>query len=244
MRSTLNLRALALCGLLLGLMAFTAGTAQAEPNSHLWTVNPETGLLKDLSVIILAKLDKKIPLTLTSKIAGVSVVFTCTELELTGAKSEANGTISKGAKVIFTGCTTKLNGATSAACEPVSGGKKGVVVTKPGHALIRLDILKGPPEVKHDVIEVLPDEGEIFATIEMGEECSIGEKVNVIGPRVQYRDCENEFLVHKVEHLVEILLQELWVISKTAEHVATLGGSFMLYLGGEHLNLKWSIEPA
>src|SRR6187399_1161660 len=244
MRSILGLRAMALCGLLLGLMAFTAGAAQAEPGAHFWIVNPETGQLKDLSVVILSKLDLKIPLTLTSKIAGVSVVFTCIELELTGAKTAANGTIGKGAKVTFTGCTTKLNGVTSAACEPVSGGKKGVVVTKPGHGLVRLDILKGPPEVKHDVIEVLPDEGEVFVSIEMGEECSIGEKVNVIGPRVQYRDCQNEFLVHKVEHLVEILLQELWVISKTAEHVATLGGTFYLYLGGEHLNLKWSIEPA
>jgi hypothetical protein len=230
-----------LCGLVLGLMAFTGSTAQAEVGAHLWTVDAN-GQLKDLSVVILSKKDPIIALTFSTKIAGSSIVFTCTEIELKGALSEANGTIGKGAKLRYSGCTTKINGTTSAPCQPNNEGKeKGVITTKGIHILIRLDVLGDG--TRHDVEEVLPDEGETLATVETGEECSIGTKIPLIG-KVMYKDCQNEFLVHKVEHLLEVLLSEVWAISKTAEHVVTLGGSFIDYLGGAHTGLKWSIQPA
>jgi hypothetical protein len=241
MRSRAGVKVIALCGLVLGLMAFTGGMARAEVGAHLWTVNA-AGQLKDLSVEIMSKKDPIIALTFTTKIAGSSVVFTCTEIEFKGAKSEANGTIGKGAKLRYSGCTTKINGTTSVPCEPLNEGKeKGVILTKGIHILIRLDVLKDG--TRHDVEEVIPDEGETLATVEMGAECAVGEKINLIG-HVMYKDCQNEFLVHKVEHLLEVLLAEVWVISKTAEHTVTLGGSLIDFLIGEHKGLKWSIEPA
>jgi hypothetical protein len=240
MRLKLRLRAMALCGLLLGLMAFTADTAHAEEGAHIWVVNAE-GQLKDLSVQIEADADTT--MTLTSKIAGISVVFSCTKIALSGVKTIAGtGTSEKGGKIIFTGCTTKLNGTTSTPCEPVDEGKKGTIVTSPGEFLVKLDVLM-PGGATHDVLESFPDSGETYATIKMGEECSIGTKVPVIGAGVQVKDCMDQFLVHKVKHLVEKILGQLWVISKTVEHQASLGGSAIIYLIGIHNGLQWSIDP-
>ncbi len=60
------------------------------------------------------------------------------------------------------------------------------------------------------------------------------------------KDCENLALTHLVEHLVEQFtpLTELWTISKTTEHKATLLGSAWAFLTGEHEGLKWSGDPA
>ena len=97
--------------------------------------------------------------------------------------------------------------------------------------------------VKDDLLSILPDEGETFATIEMGPECAIGQKVNVIG-KATLKDCEGLALTHLVKHLVEVgPLTELWVISKTPEHVATILGSVWAFLTGEHVGLKFSGDP-
>lgn len=239
MRSNLGLRMLAACGLILGLAAFMSSAAQAEPGAHLWTVNANNQLV-DLSVGLKGKKDPNVPLTLTSEVLKIKVVFTCTEFELTEMKSEENGTL-KGGKYIFSGCSTKLNGSASPECEPINEGKeKGVIASKLAGLLVRLDVLADM--VKHDVVEVNPATGKSFATIEMGKTCPIGSKVELLG-WFQARDCQNEFLVHKIEHLVQVLLEQLFLVSETAEHTTTLGGSWMLYLTGAHKGLKWSIEP-
>ncbi len=239
MRSNLRLKMLAACGLTLGLAAFTAGAAQAEPGAHLWTVNANNQLV-DLNVDMSGKKDPNIPLTLTSEVLKVKVVVTCTEIGISGMKSEENGTL-KGGKYKFSGCSTKLNGEASPECEPVNEGKeKGVIVSKLATALVRLDVLADM--TKHDVIEVTPATGKTLAVIEIGKTCPIGTKLELLG-WFQVKDCQNEFLVHKVEHLVQVLLEQMWLISETAEHSTKLGGSWMLFLIGTHLGLKWSIEP-
>ena len=86
--------------------------------------------------------------------------------------------------------------------------------------------------------------GEKFVTIETSEECSVGSKIPVIG-KLTLKDCKGAFSTEQTEHLVEQgPLTELWTISKTAEHVATLDGSGILILGGAHAGLKWSGTPA
>jgi hypothetical protein len=208
---------LSLCALIVASMAIMASSAQAG-----WLVLEslngniiEAGQLsseKDLGLQVLH-----------SKIAGVAVLFECTAMSLINANVASGGKIAEGAQVKFSGCTTKLNGTVSAACEPAGGKEKGVILTNKGHAVVVLHELAD--KTKDNLLQILPDTGETFATIEMGEECSIGEKVPVIG-KAFLKDCQNDLPTHLERHLLEPgPLTELWTISKTAEHVATLKGS-------------------
>jgi hypothetical protein len=242
-KSRFHLKALALCGMVVGLMmAFGSVSAQAEPEAHWWIVNLE-GKLVELDATLGAELEKNDGSLLT-KISGVSVQFLCTAQTLIGGILTKPGSSKKGAKVKYSGCTTKLNGTESKPCVPKNAGtEEGVIVTKGVHFLLILHLLKETGLTDHRIL-VLPDEGETFATIEMGKECSIGTKVPVIGPHLVLKDCENLLLVHLVTHLLEEdkELTELWTISKTEEHKATLDGSVLVFLTGEHKGLKWSGE--
>ena len=109
-----------------------------------------------------------------------------------------------------------------AACEPTNLGEEaGVFLTKE---------LEGPLTLvsKEGVIFFEPKSGETIGTIEMGEECSLGESIPIIG-KIALKDIggttnlEKEAKIHT---LVEGPGTELWAISKTAEHKATLGGEF------------------
>jgi len=220
-------------------MAFMASTTFAETGAHIWVVNNQ-GQLVELSVTGGAELDTTG--VLLTKIAGVKVEFSCTAGSAIGLKTEANGTIGKGAKIRFTGCTTKLNGVLSSACEPRVGAEKGVITTNAGHGLVVLHKL-GSGTID-PLVSVLPDVGETIVTLEMGEECSIGEKVPVIG-KGTLKDCEGLFASHLVKHLAEAgPLTELWVISKTVEHQAVIDGSAWVFLTGEHAGLKFSAEAS
>jgi hypothetical protein len=223
-----------------GLMAFSA-SAQASGQWLFAEKAPNSGLVAFLEATV--GLEAETPGVLHSKIAGIAVLFECTTLQTVGATLKASGTIGTGAKIKFSGCITKLNGATSAPCQPKAGGTEaGVINTNAGHGLIELHELAGG--VKDDVVKILPDVGETFATIEMSAECAIGTKVPVIG-KATLKDCENLSLTHLVKHLVETgPLTELWVISKTAEHVSTILGSAWAFLtGATHTGLKFSGDP-
>ncbi len=237
-----------LCAMVFGVMAFAA-SAQAEVGSN-FLILEANGTLRTGAVLHAAvdgALESNMGSLLT-KIAGVSVEFLCTGAKLVGITLQANGTTSSG-DVKFTGCTTKLNGVVSPPCEPKDKeGGVGVILTKKGHGLIVLHTLEGG--AKDELVLISPDEvegkvSEIFATIELGAECSIGTKVNVIGPHLLLKDCEGHFLIHQAIHLVEEgPLTELWTISKTAEHKATLDGSATIFLTGIHEGLKWAGDPA
>jgi hypothetical protein len=240
-RSRLGL--LGLCAMVLGLMAFGATGAQAEGT---WLILNSINQVKtgtELPAII--ELEKESSVyVLHSKIIGIAVLFLCTELKAVNAKIFGAGAVGKGpgeekgSKVLFSGCTTDLNGAAAPECTPkdATEGVAGTILTKEGHALVVL-------HEGQDITKVLPDEGETFATIEMGATCPIGTKVPVIGS-LALKDCENLALTHLVKHLVEPFeaLTQLWTISKTEEHKATLLGSAWAKLGGEHTGLKWSIS--
>jgi hypothetical protein len=244
-RSRLGL--LGLCAVVFGLMAFST-SAQATVGAHWWILDgsgnkidaanleAEVGLTKDSAVITLhAELS-----------SGTKFLVLCTNLVAENIKLKANGSIGTGGKVKFTGCTVDLNGAAAPACTPTDAvGGAGTVVTKPGHGLIVLNT----GGTASEVVLLLPDSGETFATLELGATCAVGSKVNVIGPHFVIRDCEGLFKSHIAKHLIEeeasgSVKTELWVISKTTEHIAKILGSAYAFLTGNHTGLLFGGEAA
>jgi hypothetical protein len=233
-----------------GLMAFSA-SAQASAGAK-WLVLESAGVLWSEAKVNEGKAsilgEAETLGILHTKIAGVAVLFECNNLATEKAVLLANGSIGesagnvKGSKIRFTECITKLNGATFNVCEPNAEGKnKGVIRTNSLHGLLVLHELTGG--VKDDIVQVLPDTGETLATIEMSELCPIGEKVPVIG-KATLKDCENLALTHLLLHLMQVgPLTELWTISKTAEHVATILGSGWAFLGGAGAGKLFSGDP-
>lgn len=233
---------LGLCAMLLGLMAFSASAAHAEENAHWWIVEKEGAALKELEAEVNLEIDST-HLTLHTIIAGVKVLFLCLGISAVKIKLQAKGVVGSGGKVKFSTCTTELNGAVSSACEPVNGTEKGVILTNAGHGLIVLHKLE-PSGVKDDIVELLPDTGTTLATVVMGAECSIGTKVPIIG-KLTLKDCQGLFLKHLVKHLIEEgPLTELWAISKTEEHKASILGSAWVFLIGVHEKMLFSGETA
>jgi hypothetical protein len=246
---------LGLCAVVFGLMAFST-SAQATAGAK-WLILNSLNEKKEGSTLHAAvglKFDTL--LILHSEILKIKVLFECSNLKTENALLQKEGTIAKeynaegkpvGSKIVFTNCITKLNGVTAPECEPNAEGKNlGTIKTNSGHALIVLHKLEPSGELD-DLLLVLPDTGETFATVEMGASCPIGTKVAVIG-HVTLKDCKGNvgFLEHAIEHLVEVFtpLTTLWTISKTTEHVATLLGSSWSFLEGEHKGLKWAGDPA
>lgn len=235
-RSRLGL--LAVCSAVLGLMAFGTALAHAEEKA-LWLILDSNGVLKTKLEASLG-LEAESVQVIHTKIAGTSTLFECKKTEGVGAVIKAEGKLS--GKMKNSECITKINGILSTACEPRVGKEKGVTISNNLIGLIELHELAGG--VKDDVIRYKPEVGETFGTIEMGEECAIGEKVPVIG-KMTLKDCENQFLTHLVKHLLEVgPLTELWVISKTAEHAVVTLGSSWAFLLGAHTGLKFAGDPA
>jgi hypothetical protein len=240
---------LGLCAVLFGIMAFGASAAQAEKESHFWILNSAGTVKTDAgSLNAPIGLEKEGTYVLHSKILGVAVLFLCKELKTVSATLEGEGKISAGGKVLFSECETDLNGTPNAACTPSDATDgAGTIVTQGLHSLIILGT-GGEP-----LLNILPDTGETFANIEMGSKCPIGTKVPVIG-KLALKDCEknekgeSRAKEHLVKHLVEPApapFTELWTISKTVEHQATLLGSAWGLLGGvNHTGLKFGAEAA
>jgi len=246
---------LGFCAAMLGAFAFSATSAMAAKE---WLLAKLNGEKVELITFLPATVELKAETTgiLHSKIIGKEVLFECSELKAINAKLLAGGNIGEKAGTVeksfvkFSGCITKIGGVTTASCEPKNGTEKGVILTNPGHGTIVLHtvVLKNEKgeiigEDKVELTQILPDTGETFATIFLGELCSIGEEVPVIG-KAFLKDCKNAFLSHLLEHLVEAgPLTELWTISKTEEHKATILGSAFAFLGGEHKGLHFSGDP-
>jgi hypothetical protein len=228
--------------MVLGLMTFSATTAQAEVGAK-WLILTAGGVVKTGSELP-AEINTEAEGTwiLHSEVAKVKVLVECTGQSLTGSpKLGANGSISS-FQIKFSGCIIKLNGVTSGPCKPKAGGtEEGVIKTLPLHGLVVLHELSGG--VKDDIILVLPVSGAIWHD-EIGEECSIGENILLIG-KLAFKDCENLALTHLVKHLLEIFapLTKVFLISETPEHTATILGSWWAFLTGAHAGLKWSWDP-
>jgi len=255
---------LGLCAMVFALMAFGATGAHAEKGAK-WLILNAKGELKT-GAELNAPINLRTDTTgiLHSEILKIKTLFLCTTIEALNAKLLAEGAIGNtlsenpetklllglGSRVRFSGCTTDLNGAAAPECTPKDTtpelGGEGIILTKLGHALLKLHELAD--KTKDDILKILPDTGETFATIQLPAACPIGTSVPVIGS-LALKDCENLALTHLIEHLAEAFtpLTELWTISKTEEHKASLLGSAWAFLTGElnnHKGLKWSGDPA
>jgi len=241
---------LALCTIVFAATAFGTSAAQAEVGSQwlLAKLTPEgVKLITFLSASV--EFETDVPFIWHFSLIGHHVLFECSTIKAVNTKLLANGSIGekegavKGSKIKYSGCKTKIDGSTSASCEPnAGGGSPGVIETNLIHYLIVLHELAGG--TKDELVLALPDTGETYAMVEMGEVCALGEELPLIGKHY-YKDCENAFLKHLLKHLWETApLTELWFVSKTEEHKATFLGSWWVFLIFEHKGLHFSGDPA
>jgi hypothetical protein len=235
---------LGLCAVVLGLMAFNTSSAFAEETAN-WLILMENGeVLTGAQLTAALNVSKDTLPILHTKILGFTVLYECNKIEAINANLLKKGTVAKefnaegkpvGAQIKFSECITIIGGEKNALCAPKIEGVAGVIITNKSHGLI---VLHEGGTVT--LLSILPDEGETFVTIESEKGCPIGTKVPIIG-KMHLKDCENAFLTHKVIHLTEIgPLTELWAISKTEEHKATILGSAFAFLIGAHLNRPFS----
>jgi hypothetical protein len=193
-------RLIGLLALMAGFIAISASAAQAE---GFWLNN---GVAITANTPINAKSETE--LVLLTKVGLSKVEILCTEIKLVGANLEVGGT-AKG-KLHFqspTGCITKLNGTTAAKCVPhSSGAANGLIETNALDASLRLHILKdaeGHEIGKDELVELLPEGAAAFVDLLLGTgECAIGNLLEITG-KLFLKDCKNELLVDKVEHLFE-----------------------------------------
>jgi hypothetical protein len=232
--SRLGLKLLGLCALVLGVMSLGASAAQA---SGTWNYINAKAELKELPEETIGGTLENNHSVLHTKIAGVSVLFLCTEFTVKEGKLKPGGTVL--GSLVFHGCRTELNGVVSAACLPVAKKvNKDLIETLTAKGLQALH--NGEPIVIFE-----PDTGSnAFAHVELGEECSIGEDV-LIGGKFAIKDCLGKYKEHRVNHLIEEFpaLTELWAISNTPEHKATILGSAEVFLTGANKGLKWAGLP-
>lgn len=237
-RSNLALKVCFFSALTLGLTAFLSSGDQAIAK---WTyINPANGELKTFTSTLLPLVESKVDTTVSLDFTtggGTSVTFTCSAFTVSGEpKLLENGTISTGIAT-FTGCETFLNGKLSAACLLKTGGNPfdtvgtnqvtgSLVLHGSGQAILM------KPTVENAKGEL------IFTTIELGEECSIGERVSVTGYLMLGSSPSSPFSEHAMEHLLEGL-PGLKLLSVLGQPASLLGTAWM-FLGGAHKGIKWA----
>ena len=225
-RSRLGL--LGLCAAVFAVMAFNVASAQA---ANEWLILTSGGVVKtaaELSPTIGGELEGSHGILLTN-ILGVPVEILCGEGTLIGVKLEAGGTLTNGGKVQFTECSVKLEGEEAPECEPHSAGKPvGTIESKAGKGELGLHEGK-------IITTITPSVGEEFVNIEMGA-CPIGANVPIKGKLV-IEDCEGKAAQHLVIHLIEE--EEVLTTLKALGEPATIDGSALIFLTGEHLNRPW-----
>ena len=235
-RSKLGL--LGLCAIVFGVMAFAAGSAQAEATAK-WLILTSGGVVKtgtELPASVAGTIENKDGSLLT-KVIGLAVRVLCETATLTGVKLEKEGSLTNGGKVTFGGCETFVSGKLEIACKPNSpGAASGTIATNAGKGLA---VLIGG--AKRTLIEPSVA-GGAFATIEWAEECVL--PTTPIFGKLYIKDCKGDtaFGEHLVKHLIEedTVNSKLWAISDTAEHLETsIDGSAEVFLTGAHEGLKW-----
>jgi hypothetical protein len=228
-----SLKLLGLCVMLLGVMAFAAGVAQAESGAK-WLI--EGADAASLLAAVGGELENA-EASLLTEVLGTEFEILCEEATLIGVHLEANGSVTNGGRVHFSGCSVDFGGVPSEACIPSSpGAELGLILTNAGKGLLSL-VLGG---VSGIVFE--PTEGSTFVSIGMGRECPI-ENIPVRGKLVI---ADAGLATASVEHLIteNKVHSDLWVFNKTPEHKATIDGSAWVFLTGEHRGLNWNGDPA
>jgi hypothetical protein len=225
----LGLLALALYAAMLMSGATSAGAAA-------WKVNGKEVTSELSPLVTISEVEGK-DLTLSTEVLKLKVEILCTGLQAINVKLKPEGAIAFGSGLKYTGCITKLNGSVTPECEPGGGGggETGVISSK---------LLKGAL-VSHEgsnIVRFEATEGETLAIATLPASCPIGTSITLLG-KLTLKD--TSLSKETVTHLAVVgPLTELWVISKTAEHQATVSGSLVTALAGEHLGLSWGESVA
>src|SRR4051794_7719385 len=93
-----------LCAVVLGVMAFAAGAAQAEVGAK-WLILNSLGQVKtgsELPALLEGEIENKTA-SLLAKVLGISIQILCTAETLVGVKLEGEGSLTNGGKVKYTG---------------------------------------------------------------------------------------------------------------------------------------------
>jgi hypothetical protein len=197
MRSRRGLGVLAMCGLVLGLMAISASSALAAGEEGEWMINKATptSLKVEAAVEIepLGELKEKHLVLLTTSGANAieilcgevtNVVATVTPKVITGTLN-----VNK--------CVTFVNKKREANCDPLNQP-----IAAGGTAIIKLHPEKSG---KYALAEGKEEGGvKIFTTLKFNEELCVALSPSVkITGKLWVEDCNNEFEVEKVTHLIQ-----------------------------------------
>jgi len=231
-----TLRPLVLCAMVIGVMAF--GVTAAHGSEWL-LAKLNGGKIESIGFLPAPiQVTPEVLVVSHSKLFGLDWLVECSAVSIVDGALQAAGALGRlpgvisGIRAIMKGCKTRISGVTSKACEPNAGGKEpGVIKSNLGHGEI----------VSENIVRLSPDTGETYATIEMGEECSIGEKIPVLGS-LFVKDADNGFLQYKFEHRIEVdpIKSLLYSISKTEEHRLSILGVIRVFLEGTHKGLDFS----
>ncbi len=187
----------------LGLLAFAAASAQAQTG---WLVNKAfTTSTKKVHASVHPLADGKKHLALLAEFGVASKVeILCETLVIDDGLYFAGEGAEGRATLLLSTCETFINKVKSIACKP----KEPLTATTKLHAILhtkgdKKTYLLGEPEVK----------GNPFMTLEVGEECAFGAKVEITGDLVA--ECLNEKLEKNtagtdycLEDMVHHLIQE------------------------------------
>ncbi len=235
---------LGLCAMIFGVMAVSAGSAQAS--LFQWLILDESGSNPtELKALLAGETDSE-HLTLVTHLLSRTFWITCTNFKVEGVNLEAEGTLTSGGRVTFTGCEAYGSGPLTEplGCNvnsPTTAPGSETVISEEGKGALLLHEfeVKGVKKTKL-VTKIEPKTGELFADVET-EECIMPEHNQVHG-KLFIEDCLGQAETHAVKHLIEEeeVLTELWVGKKTAEHLETfIEGSAWVFLVGSHEGLAW-----
>jgi hypothetical protein len=242
-RSGRGLRMVALLVVSLGLNAVDAAGALAEPGAY-WRVQGSKVLA--LTPELSATVENKTGSLLFTTKAGTKVEILCTAIELykgslLNPNLEPEGQLGPNTKVKFSGCVTKLNGTMSSSCTPKSSGMpKGTIETLgiKGELTLYLNELG----LTVTIIRIEPWTGENVASIELGEECAIGEIVAVKG-KLSLTD--EAVQTEAVTHLVRETSLGLFPLGGLTAlgQPASIDGSATVSMTNSHAGMKFSGVP-
>jgi hypothetical protein len=193
--------------------------------------------------------------------------------KLVGVKLEGEGKLTEGGTVEFTKVTTDLNEKASPPCTPLgtagNDATLGTIISKEGKGELVLHEFKNAEgvTVKEGVTQIKPKSvtSNVFATLFFGEECSLPAEVPVItklgaelekeegGKKVKFFDIGKGLVLKEpkgklgteelTHEITENSLTELWAISETEEHKATIDGTGVVNLIGAHSGKIWKGTP-
>ncbi len=234
-----GLRLLVACLAVTGLMALSAGAAQAEKGAS-WTVKGVTipeALLPGIGVEGHLRILVRVGIFKWHILCSATLAV---EFHLLAPNGRILGRFKySGCKLKFLGFVGKEEKEEElTACEPHEGAEKGVILTAPLNGLIVLNA------AKVGVLSFEPKEGTTLFTVNTGPECSLGEKFTFTG-KFALKDSEGKFTTDQVSHELEEepALTKMFV-NGNEENVAGFDFRLRFFLLGAHAGLTWAGHPA